>query len=212
MTTKRKGELVIYEILIVILVIILIGTILYPKSVWKKLETDTTICRDRMMRISDAEVLYIQGTNEYSDSLDAVLEFVKNSPIFTSDSVMAALRDTFYVKLIVDYFRDYENMATKPATDSAFSLVGNYPDSVFMPIVDRMLDSLKCCPTVGRPYHLTVVDTSAIKVCKISCPINQEDIERANSNFWFHTIGGGKLTNHGKVENGEPSWQPMKRK
>ena len=212
MAKTKAGGSIIYEILIVVLVVILVGTILYPKSVWKKSQSDTTICRDRMLRIQDAEVLYMQGTNNYSDSLEAVINFVKNDPMFVDDSAMAALRDSFYVKLIVDHFRDYENMATKPATDSAFALVEDYPDSVCMPIVNAMLDSLKYCPTVRRPYHLTVVDTSVIKVFKVYCPIEQADIDSANRDFWFHVVGGGKLVNHGNVESGEPSWQGLKRK
>lgn len=212
MARAKTGGSIVYEILIVVLVLIMVGTILYPKSVWKKSNSDTTMCRDRMLRIQDAEVLYIQGTNSYCDSLAAVIDFVKNDSLFVEDSVMAALRDSFYVDLIVDYFRDYEDMATKPATDSAFTLVEDYPDSICMPIVNAMLDSLEYCPTVRRPYHLTVVDTSVIKVFKVYCPVEQEDIDKANRDFWFHVIGGGKLANHGSVENGESSWQELTRK
>ncbi len=208
---RPKGS-IFYEILIVILTIILILTIWYPKKVWQKLSRDEMLCHDRMHRVYDAEVLYNYKYSTYSDTLDSVMKYVKTDKIFGSDTVMASLRDTFFVKIYRDYLRDYKNLPTQKATDSAFSVVTDTTDSAKYDIIYAMMDSIKHCPTVQRPYNITVVDTSAAKGIIIQCPIDSTDIEKANNNFVFHFLGGGSLKNHGKIENGEPSWTEIKRK
>ena len=214
---KMKGSLV-YEILIVILTILLVGTILYPKSVWQKIDRDTMLCRDQMMRWSDAELLYLQGSEEanYDSSLVKVLNFVRYDSIWVTDSTLATLRDSFYVNVVRDFFRDYKDMATKPAMDSAFRLVEGKADSIHGPILTAILDTMfslmYTCPTVKDTYLVSIIDTTAVKKIKISCPMTPEQVDSINSNFWFHVVGGGKVENHGYVENGEPSWKEAKRK
>ncbi len=214
---KMQGSL-LYEILIVILTILLGGTILYPKSVWEKIEKDAMICHDQMHRWVDAELLYLQGSEEgtYDSSLVKVLNFVRNDSIWLVDSTLATLRDTFYVKVARDYFRDYEDMATKPAMDTAFTLVENQDDSLtglkLNGILDTMFAMMYTCPTVNDTYRVEIVDTSAIKVFKIYCPITQAQADSINSSFWFSVIGGGHVENHGYIDNGEPSWKEPKRK
>ncbi len=211
-TKPRPKGSIVYEILIVILTVILILTIWYPKKVWQKLSRDEMLCRDRMHRVYDAEVLYNYKYSTYSDTFDSVIKYVKMDKIFNEDTVMAALRDTFFVKIYRDYLRDYADMPTQKATDSAFKAVSDTTDSSKYNVIYAMLDSIKRCPTVQRPYNITVVDTSAAKGIIVQCPIDSTDIEKANSNFVFHFLGGGSLKNHGKIENGEPSWIELKRK
>jgi len=208
---RPKGS-IFYEILIVILTVILILTIWYPKKVWQKLDREEMLCHDRMHRVYDAEVLYNYKYSTYSDTLDSVIKYVKTDKIFGEDTVMASLRDTFFVKIYRDYLRDYENMPTQKATDSAFNAVADTTDTAKYKIIYAMMDSIERCPTVQRPYNITVVDTSAAKGIIIQCPIDSTDIEKANSNFVFRFLGGAKLKNHGKIENGEPSWIELKRK
>lgn len=211
-TKPRPKGSIIFEILIVILTIILILTIWYPKKVWQQLDRDEMLCRDRMHRVYDAEVLYNYKYSTYTDTLDSVMKYVKTDKIFDTDTVMSALRDTFFVKIYRDYLRDYEKMPTTKATDSAFHVVADTTDTSKYEIIYAMMDSIKKCPAVQRPYNITVVDTSAAKGIIIQCPIDSTDIEKANSNFVFHFLGGGSLENHGKIENGEPSWVQLKRK
>jgi len=220
---RPKGSLV-YEIIIVVLIGVLVGTILVPKHVWEKVERETQICRHRMERIQDAELLYIGWANDYSDTLEKVIDFVKSSDYFLTDTVAAALRDSFYVRLIRDYLVDYEDLIPKQALDSAFSLYEHreYRDTILvdstwvdttlvdtmvMHLVYRMLDSLYTCPTVHRPYSFTLWDTGGVKSIDISCPITDDDIQKAQSNFWFSVIGGGELKNHGQLKGGEASWK-----
>ena len=72
---KAKGS-IIYELLIVILIAGLIGSIIYPKSVWEEEETKAKLCRDRMMHIMYAEALYKTFTNTYTDSLPELVDFI----------------------------------------------------------------------------------------------------------------------------------------
>ena len=77
---KAKGS-IIYEILIILLVIILVATLLYPKSVWNKLESESVVCQDQMHRLVEAEALYIsfQGDFNYDSSISNVISFLRSS-------------------------------------------------------------------------------------------------------------------------------------
>jgi len=101
---KAKGS-IIYELLIVILIAGLIGTILYPKSIWEEEEAKTTLCRDRMMQIYLAELLYWSYTNTYTDSLPELVEFI------LGDTTLERLKqyiasDSALVGDIIDHFQD----------------------------------------------------------------------------------------------------------
>lgn len=215
---KAKGS-IIYELLIVILAAVLVATLLYPKSVWKDIDHDAMLCEDQMSRIIDAEGLYISfhDSHTFDSSLVNVIEYIKNDSIFGLDSIRTTLRDTFFVKLVVDYFRDYEDIATKISTDSAYNLIEmkDADSLVFVrvdSIIDFMLTNLYTCPTSGDTYRVEVVDTSAIKILKVFCPLDSTEIDSINSSFWFKMIGGGEVTNHGNIDNNNPSWEARKRK
>jgi len=158
---KPRGS-IIYEILIVLLTLGLIGSIVYPKKVWEKEERERDICRQRMLDIQNAELLYFSKNNSYSENLREVIEFLK------SDTSLAATIDT---------------------------------------LILSPLDSLYTCPTTGDTYKITVIDTSAIEVLKIECPIDEEDIQRAKKNILFSVFGGGSLENHGCIDGGKISWE-----
>ena len=73
---KGKGS-IIFEILIVILVLALVGTIMYPKSVWQKTQKDTNSCRENMDKILKAELIYLKYHNSYEDTLAKVINFIE---------------------------------------------------------------------------------------------------------------------------------------
>ena len=75
MAKEGRGSL-FYEILIAVLVVILIGTILYPARVWRKEEALRDVCRTRMETIQQMERQYLSLVNTYSDSIPKVKEFV----------------------------------------------------------------------------------------------------------------------------------------
>lgn len=68
------------------------------------------------------------------------------------------------------------------------------------------LDSIGLCPTTHKPFRLVHVDTSVIKFLNIYSPIDSADIAMVEHDFLKSKIGGMKLTNHGRIENGERSW------
>jgi hypothetical protein len=219
MAKKRAKGSIIYEILIVILAAVLVATLLYPKSVWKDIDHGSMLCEDRMSRIADAQGLYISfhDTHNFDSSLVNVIEYISNDSIFGLDSTSATLRDSFYVKLLVDYFRDYQDLGTKIATDSAFNLIDVWrTDSLVAMQVDSTVDfmfaSLYTCPTSGDTYRVEVVDTSALKILKVFCPLDSTEIDSINSDFWFRMVGGGEVKNHGSIDNSDRSWEARKRK
>jgi Tfp pilus assembly protein PilE len=79
MQEKGRGNLLL-EILIVILIIVLVGTILYPSSTWKKESEKENICHSRMEAVQHSEYQYFSKTLAYTDSVDAVLSTVKEDP------------------------------------------------------------------------------------------------------------------------------------
>ncbi|MBD3290807.1 hypothetical protein GF337_18515 [candidate division KSB1 bacterium] len=73
---KPRGSIIL-EILIVILIVALVATILYPKMVWNEAEKNTEICRKNMDRILKAELVYLKYHNNYEDTLDKVINFIQ---------------------------------------------------------------------------------------------------------------------------------------
>ncbi|MDZ7271185.1 MAG: hypothetical protein ONB17_06185 [candidate division KSB1 bacterium] len=76
---KARGS-ILYQLLIVVLIAGLVGTLLYPKKLWKEEEQNTALCRQRMEHLLRAELLYISAFNTYTDSIPKLIEFVKGDP------------------------------------------------------------------------------------------------------------------------------------
>ncbi len=76
---KAKGS-ILYQLLIVVLIAGLVGTILYPKKLWKEEERNTNLCRQRMDHLLRAELLYISAFNNYTDSIPKLVDFVVGDP------------------------------------------------------------------------------------------------------------------------------------
>ncbi len=83
MAEKPKGS-IIYEVLIVILIIGLVGTILYPAKVWENEEELESICQTRMETIQNMEMsFYISDPssgNTYTDSIPKLKQVVFSNP------------------------------------------------------------------------------------------------------------------------------------
>jgi len=292
---KSKGSILL-EIIVVILVVALIVTILYPKKIWDEEKHNTNDCRTNMDRILKAELVYQKFHNTYIDSLPGLVSFIKD------DSTKEAIADYFYAdtalaeniiehltatdsqaakvidnlnadtlfyaiietinydsnlaRVILNRFEKTEfadTVQTKRASDSSdvyilkemrqeFSSFDLYQpikddDSLFlvfarmMPeiptgsIVDTLyalnrkwaeivdssvaytLDNMIICPTVGREYHVTVIDTNVIKYVNIACPLDSTDVEKIKGDFVKYNFGHLRWQNHGKItETGEKSW------
>ncbi|MCU0642688.1 MAG: hypothetical protein MUC94_00270 [bacterium] len=291
---KSKGSIIL-EIIIVVLLVALFATILYPKKVWEREDKNTAICRDNMDRIFKAELIYQKYHNNYTDTLQNIISFIKNDTTkqvlreyFLADSALAENMTTFLKKTdaaaekivnnliadtlmyaIIEAINYDSNLATvilqrlektplkvevaaQRVADSSDVFVLNRLNNqvsgfdIYNPIKDddslklvfqRMMpeiqvgslldtlyslnttwaqkidsavfatmDRMSVCPTVNKPYKITVIDTSVIKYVEISCPIDSSDIENIKGDFVLYRLGHLRISNHGKIETGEKSW------
>ncbi|MCH7679222.1 hypothetical protein IID10_07630 [candidate division KSB1 bacterium] len=106
---RPKGSL-LYEILIVVLAALLIGSILYPKKVGDQEEVRTELCRFRMSEIFNAELQYLKYNRIFNDTLSQVVNFIRNDSSYAMyvDSVIAAGLDSIVTRL--DQFRKMEEV------------------------------------------------------------------------------------------------------
>jgi hypothetical protein len=68
------------------------------------------------------------------------------------------------------------------------------------------VDSLCFCPTFYDSLKITLVDSGAFHFAKIGCPIDSADVQRSRMDFFKSRIGALKISNHGRIENNECSW------
>ncbi len=219
---KAKGS-IIYKLLIVLLGVALLFTIMYPKYLWDQEEKNTEQCRAKMGHILYAELTYLTENNAYNDTLSIVSDFIK------SDTTGARLRsymtsDSMLSIDIYNYFKSNQDSLASQIIDSLLAYGKKYDlDTTAALVIDSLktfskyvekidsialasLDNLYTCPTTGEEYIIDVNNDSAIKVIKITCPIDSLDIAKIEKDFKLHTIGGLKLKNHGNIDNGDKSW------
>ena len=70
---KPKGSIV-YKILIALLAVVLIGTIIYPKTLWDQEEKNVDACRENMVHILYAELVYLNENATYTDTLEKAVD------------------------------------------------------------------------------------------------------------------------------------------
>ncbi|HEX9974453.1 MAG TPA: hypothetical protein VGD14_20460 [bacterium] len=291
---KSKGSILL-EIIIVVLLVALFATILYPKRVWEREDKNTAVCRDNMDRIFKAELIYQKYHNNYTDTLANIISFIKNDTTkqvvreyFLADSALAESMTNFLTKTdgvaekiinnlladtlmytIIEAINYDSNLATvilqrldktplkneittQRVADSSDVYVLNQINNrinafdIYHPIKDddslklvfqrimpeipvgslldtlyslnnawaqkidsavfSTMDRIQFCPTVNKPYDISVIDTSVIKYVEISCPIDSSDIENVKGDFVLYRLGHLRIANHGKIETGERSW------
>ncbi|MFZ5518119.1 MAG: type II secretion system protein [Candidatus Zhuqueibacterota bacterium] len=83
---KSNGSLTL-EILIVILIVALVATIIYPKKVWKETEEHTLSCQSNMDNIMKAEIVFQRYNKTYTQSLEVLTTY------FRDDTTKRAIRD-----------------------------------------------------------------------------------------------------------------------
>lgn len=101
MAQEKASGKIIYELLIVILAVVLIGSILYPKKVKDQEVRYTELGRVRMDQVHKAELQYLRYNNTYNDTLERVLDFIKTSPEYAAyvDTMVIAQMDTVIAHL-----------------------------------------------------------------------------------------------------------------
>ena len=85
MAERAKGN-ILYEIIIVVLVVALLGSILYPARIWKREAEEELVCRTRLDAIHQLELQYITLTGTYTDSLPKLVQSVTGDE-FTSVAI-----------------------------------------------------------------------------------------------------------------------------
>ena len=106
---KPKGSL-IYEILIVLLGVLLVVSIMYPKRLGDKEEVKTELCRFRMSEIFNAELQYLKYNRTFNDTFSLVVNFIRTDSSYATymDSVIAGGLDSIMTRL--DQFREMEEV------------------------------------------------------------------------------------------------------
>ena len=74
---KSKGSIIL-EVLIVLLVVALFATILYPKKIWQQEDKNAQACQTHMDQIFKAELIFQKYHNNYTGSLDQLIAFIKS--------------------------------------------------------------------------------------------------------------------------------------
>lgn len=123
MADQPKGN-IFFEIAILILVIALIGTILYPKQVWQKEDELETVCHARMEAIQYFELYYNNVVLTYSDTLKKVKDTVlaDEAAVVAVDSLvnwdkLVETKDLEQMVLATAYPEDLRSMILKTLAD-----------------------------------------------------------------------------------------------
>jgi len=219
---KPKGS-ILYKILIVILAAALVGTILYPKHLWEQEERNTRQCRENIVSLTYAEFVYLNERQDYTESLDSLealilgdttkrllREFARMDSSLAEDAIRFLIKRDTLAAAIEDTVREYCRLydVEHPSAEILDSLY-TYPQfaAVIDSIAEARIRNMRICPTVNRPYKITVIDTGVVKRFIIECPITPEDSLRVERDFLLSKIGGLRITNHGRSETGEYSWE-----
>jgi len=80
---KPKGSL-IYEILIVLLGVLLVVSIMYPKRLSDTEEVKTELCRFRMSEIFNAELQYLKYNRTFNDTFSLVVNFIRTDSSYAT--------------------------------------------------------------------------------------------------------------------------------
>ncbi len=121
MAARPQGN-ILYEILIVVLVVVLIGTILYPARVWEDETELQEVCQTRMETIQQMEFSYLGKTSTYSDSMPGVKDVVLSDP----NALMA-----------LDSLVNWDKMVTKKKLESLV-LAKQFPEDLRSIILSKL--------------------------------------------------------------------------
>jgi len=152
---KAKGSIIL-EILIVILVIALIATILYPKRIWEEEEKNTQKCRANMDRIFKAEMIFLGYHNNYTDSLDQLISF------FEQDTTKKAVRQYFMIDTsLAETMTDY---LTQSETEADLVVRNLFADTLMYAIIEAInYDSNLAHVMLNRLENTSLGDTIRAK-------------------------------------------------
>ena len=174
-----------------------------------------------MYHLLHAELVFLGETNTYSESVDSVIAFILNDTTNTlltryanQDSVLFVnivdvLKANSLAESIIDSLAEFGRKRDLDTTQILIlDSLRTYPE--FNQVVDSVtyatLNNFNICPTTGKAFKVSVVDTSQIKHLLIECPLDSMDIVENKNNFLQYKLGGLTIENHGNIEDGEISW------
>jgi len=131
---KAKGS-ILFEIIIVVLILVLVGSIVYPKKLSDKEIRNTELARFRMDQLHKAGLQYQKYNGSYTDTLSKIINFVRTSPVYAHyvDSVIVGGLDSILTKL--NEFEETQNAIEQ--------LIPQATDSVMIDSIVQMQDDIK---------------------------------------------------------------------
>ncbi|NIR50772.1 hypothetical protein GWO43_28180 [candidate division KSB1 bacterium] len=127
MAEERPRGSIIYELLIVILAAVLVASIVYPKKLRNQEQKNTQVCRERMGTIFNAELQYLKYKDQYTDTLDKVIDFIRNDTTYSTyiDTLIKEGIDSVVTKL-----NEFEAIEQQ--------IVANIPQAVDTVMIDSL--------------------------------------------------------------------------
>jgi hypothetical protein len=161
----------------------------------------------------------IGGSRHVRQVLEAVQErmvALPNMPVSTLDKGLEIIqRKDYFLKLEV-----VRRMLTtvgnlQSARSSSKAALINFDNMAFglletlaaIAAVPASLDSLYFCPTFHDSLKIARVDSGAFHFANIYCPIDSIDVQRSQADFFKSRLGALKISNHGRIEKSEKSWE-----
>lgn len=141
MATPRYGKgSWIYKLLILLLTVALIGSIYLPKKLWQEEADNVVECRNRMNNIFNAALFYQHFNDDFTDSLDLVIEFLKNDSSYHAyvDSVVGRSLEHHVTEFDTLRQRQHGLEATFPSIDP---LDSTSVDTFFRHVESIVLDN-----------------------------------------------------------------------
>ena len=164
---------------------------------------DSNLARVILERFENTEFADTVLTKKASDSSD-VLILKELRKEFSSFDLYEPIKDDDSLYLV--FARMMPEIPIGSLVDTLYVLNEKWAQIVDS-AVSNTLENMIICPTIGREYQVTVIDTSVIKYVNIGCPLDSTDIEVIKNDFVKYNFGHLRLKNHGKItETGEKSW------
>ena len=164
---------------------------------------DSNLARVILERFEKTEFADTVLTKKASDSSDVyILKELRTE--FSSFDLYEPIKDDDSLYLV--FARMMPEITIGSLVDTLYVLNEKWVQIVDS-AVSNTLENMIICPTVGREYQVTVIDTSVIKYVNIGCPLDSTDIEVIKNDFIKYNFGHLRLKHHGKItEIGEKSW------
>ncbi len=179
-------------------------TLMY--TIVRAVDYDSNLARvmlNRLENIENTELVDSIKSRRMTDSTD-VRVWKDLSQMFSAYEIYNPIKDDDSLKLV--FRRMMPEVTTGSLLDTLYSLNEEWARKIDSSVFYTVENFTKC-PTVGREYLVTVIDTSVIKYVNILCPLDSTDIEKSKKDFIRYHFGHTRLKNHGKItETGEKSW------